>query len=422
MKVSHSAFIHQMNREILANPKIDKRHIIQFVNRKEYIKCLAQIKRLRPSLSKLASIQPLRMINAVCCSLRSSTKLKNYKHISYIEEDIKIDVHRLASRTVLVPWGVKQIKAPLIWKHTTGVRTKVGVIDTGVDFSHPDLRASVAGGVNLLHHGRPAMDDNGHGSHIIGTIAAASQGQWLSNRYDREFGHKREFGIVQGTGLGRGFHPYSFNNSFDGNSRTGSSARGLTGVAPQASIYAIKAFDKQGSAFVSDIVLGIEWCIRNQMDIINMSFGMKNRSPALRDAVKTAHDAGIIIVASSGNDGEATTVDYPARFVQAIAVGATNKKKRIASFSNRGKGISIYAPGDQIYSTWIHHGYRELSGTSMATSHVTGVIALLRSLNHKLTSKGVKALLKRTASPIKDKSKYIIGEINAQRAIRSYMK
>ena len=136
-----------------------------------------------------------------------------------------------------IPWGVQEIKAPQAWSSTTGHRIKVGVIDTGVDFNHPDLKHSLARGINLLNRGTLPHDDNGHGTHIAGTIAAANQ------------------------------------------------LHGMIGVAPRATIYPVKAFDHNGSAFVSDIILGIEWCVRNRMDVINMSFGMKTRSKSLLNAV-----------------------------------------------------------------------------------------------------------------------------------------
>ncbi len=136
-----------------------------------------------------------------------------------------------------IPWGVQEIQAPQAWSSTTGHRIKVGVIDTGVDFSHPDLRQSLARGINLLNRGALPHDDNGHGTHIAGTIAAANQ------------------------------------------------LHGMIGVAPRPTIYPVKAFDQNGSAFVSDIILGIEWCVRNRMDVINMSFGMKTRSKSLLNAV-----------------------------------------------------------------------------------------------------------------------------------------
>ncbi|WP_058300966.1 S8 family peptidase [Gorillibacterium timonense] len=283
------------------------------------------------------------------------TRLLNEHHRALIHEtsdDSTSSPSAYRTGSLTVPWGVREIKAPAVWERSTGNAIRIAVIDTGIDYRHPDLRGAAAGGVNLVSPGRPPWDDNGHGTHIAGTIAASSK-------------------------IG-----------------------GINGVAPEAHIYAVKAFDRNGTAYVSDIVAGIEWCIRNKMDIINMSFGMKTSHRGLQDAVKAAYHSGIVVVASSGNEGQLGDIDYPARYRQAIAVGATTRGGRLASFSNRGRRIDLYAPGDKIVSTWLNGGYRELSGTSMATSHVSGVIALLLSVRPGLSPAAIKRALTRGTTAV----------------------
>ena len=220
-----------------------------------------------------------------------------------------------------IPWGVLRIRAPEVWNRTTGYGVKVGVIDTGVDFLHPDLRHSLQQGVNLLHRSMPPYDDNGHGTHITGTIAAANR------------------------------------------------LRGMIGVAPRASVYPVKAFDAGGTAYVSDIVRAIDWCVRNRMDVINMSFGMDRSSSSLEIAVAGAWRAGLMIVASAGNDSKRGVVDFPA-------------------LSGR------------IYSCWPRGRHREMSGTSMATSHVTGAIALLLAYRPGLTPAQIMKIVRTSARPL----------------------
>lgn len=386
--MNYSGFLRHIHKDIVSNKNVNKKQIIRFTCKKEFKSCISQIKKLKSSLGKLAAVQPIHSINAICCSLRSGAKRLKHSGILFIEEDIRIKVHHFPGmfpfyfqrgetlNLPTIPWGVEEIKAPLAWKKSEGKNIKIGVVDTGADFSHPDLRSSLAGGVNFIQRNRPAYDDNGHGTHIAGTIAADNK------------------------------------------------SSGILGVAPKSSIYAVKAFDKNGSAFVSDIILAIDWCVRHKMDIINMSFGMKNRSISLRDSIRSAHKAGVIVVASSGNDGEKGSIDYPARFTQTIAVGATEKNRQIASFSNQGKGINIYAPGNKIYSTWLNNGFNTISGTSMATSHVSGTIALLLSIRSGLTTNKIKALLKRTALPLKTKTRNSTstGIVNAYKATQSYIK
>ncbi|WEK56446.1 MAG: S8 family peptidase [Candidatus Cohnella colombiensis] len=270
-----------------------------------------------------------------------------------------------------IPWGVKQIGAPETWSRTTGHRVKVGIIDTGVDFSHPDLRHSLEPGINLLDRSQMPYDDNGHGTHIAGTIAAANQ------------------------------------------------LHGVIGVAPRARIYPIKAFDHQGSAFVSDIILGIEWCVYNKMDVVNMSFGMHTKNQSLLRAVNNAHRSGVLIVASSGNDGKIGHIDYPARYSKTIAVGATNRVGKVASFTNRSRLIDVFAPGERIVSTWPRGKHREMSGTSMATSHVTGAIALLLAIRPKLTPAQIKACIQKSAVPLRNsKALQSVGELNVARMLK----
>jgi subtilisin len=151
-----------------------------------------------------------------------------------------------------------------------------------------------------------------------------------------------------------------------------------------------------------------------------MSFGMKTRSKALLGAVINAHNAGVIIVASSGNDGKRRTVDYPARYPQTIAVGATNKQRRVAAFSNRGSYIDVYAPGDKIVSAWLRGKYNEMSGTSMATSHVSGAIALLLAHKPGLAPSEIKSIIKRSVQPLRgSKARRTIGELDIMRMMQA---
>ncbi|MDR9857706.1 S8 family peptidase [Paenibacillus sp. VCA1] len=340
---------------------------------------LQELKALHPDWPDLPTSRALK---AVLTPLSGSAKhLDPYKNDILIEEDSLVQVHTLANKTSQgpgIPYGVKQIQAPKAWSTSTGYRIKIGVIDTGADYYHPDLRGSLAKGINLLNRHMLPFDDNGHGTHIAGTIAAAN------------------------------------------------STEGMIGVAPRATIYPVKAFDHNGSAYVSDIIQGIDWCIRNRMHIINMSFGMKTRSKALLEIVNKAYVSGISIIASSGNDSKRRNIDYPAKYPQTISVGATDRHRRIASFSNRGEFIDIYAPGDKIISSWTQGKYHEMSGTSMATSHVSGAIALLLAQNPDLMPDEIKALLQQTATPIKSRKgqrRPVEGlEVNALKLLKEGMK
>jgi subtilisin len=371
-----AAFIRLLQDTMACTDATTVKRIIRFRRASDYRYFLQQLSQVASSSSPQKSIRQMPSIRGISCRLPAEETLERFSGRVWIEKDCKISVHSSAQKSIIVdkgiPWGVNQIKAPQAWSTTTGHRIKVGVIDTGADFSHPDLRHSLSRGINLLNRSMLPHDDNGHGTHIAGTIAAANQLQ------------------------------------------------GMIGVAPRALISPVKAFDHNGSAFVSDIILGIEWCIRNRMNVINMSFGMKTRSKALLGAVINAHNAGIIIVASSGNDGKRRTVDYPARYPQTIAVGATNKLRRVAPFSNRGAYIDVYAPGDKIVSAWLRGKYNEMSGTSMATSHVSGAIALLLAHKPGLTPTEIKSIIKRSVQPLRgSKARRTIGELDVMRMMQA---
>jgi len=230
-----------------------------------------------------------------------------------------------------LPWGVDRIDAEYAWSTTTGYGVKVGVVDTGIDYTHPDLDANCKGGVNTINPRKSYKDDNGHGTHVAGIIAAENN----------------EIGVV--------------------------------GVAPDAWLYGVKVLDRRGSGFVSDVIEGITWCIDNGMDIINMSLGTNSDIQSLHDACDAAAVAGLLLVAAAGNDGGA--IDYPAAYASVIAVAATDSSDNRASWSSYGPEMDIAAPGVDIYSTYLGGGYATASGTSMAAPHVAGTLALNLSAN-----------------------------------------
>ncbi|MDG0873000.1 S8 family peptidase [Paenibacillus thiaminolyticus] len=354
-----TALLHMLLQEMSFSGRPSAKQLIRFHRPERFAAFSKALRRLRRNRPELQHIRELPLIRAWSCPVPESAAqlLARYPNEFTIEDDALIAIQAASHRPVSwergIPWGVRQIKAPQAWGTTTGHRVHIGVIDTGADYRHPDLRQSLMRGVNFVHRGMPPYDDNGHGTHIAGTIAAANQ----------------MYGII--------------------------------GVAPRALIHPVKSFDENGAAYVSDIINGIEWCVRNGMHIINMSFGMKSRSKSLLQAVTQAYQSGVTVVASSGNDAKRKSVDYPARYSQTISVGATDRLRRIAPFSNRGQFVDIYAPGEKIVSSWIKGQYHEMSGTSMATSHISGAIALLLAVRPRLKPGEIKALLRRTANPIR---------------------
>lgn len=294
-------------------------------------------------------LKRLDLVNSLVVTVPSAAvanKLKNLHDVKRVEVDAIAHVSAppqtqpITQPTQSLPWGVSRIDAAKSWPTSRGNGVKVAVIDTGIDKSHPDLTENIKGGINFVQSGRGAKaiidptawnDDNGHGTHVSGTIAAADN------------------------------------------------AIGVIGVAPEAQLYGVKVLNSAGSGYVSDIISGVEWSVNNNIQVINMSLGLTSHVQALQDAVNAADNAGVVVVAAAGNsgDGNAATnnVNYPAKYSSTIAVSATDSIDRIATFSSDGVEVEIAAPGVNIYSTTRGGGYGNMSGTSMATPHVAGVIA-----------------------------------------------
>jgi len=271
-------------------------------------------------------------INAAVADMtaQSVASLKKDSNVAYVEPDNIVK----ASATTLTNWGVADIKAPNSWQSgLTGKGVNIAIIDTGAG-PHSDLL--IAGGTNVINGSSTTSyaDDNGHGTHVAGIIAAK--------------------------GLNGG----------------------VEGVAPEASIYAVKALNSSGSGYTSDIISGIDWAINNKMNIVSMSLGSNQSDASLQSAVDTAYNYGLLIVAAAGNDGNTsgtgTNTEFPANYSSVIAVGAVDSNNNRAYFSSTGSKVEVAAPGVNVESTYLNNSYESMSGTSMATPFVAGDLALLK--------------------------------------------
>lgn len=235
----------------------------------------------------------------------------------------------MAANRPELTWGINRVHAPAAWDTTEGKDVKVAVIDTGIDMNHPDLQGKVDGGYSAIKKSENPddyMDDNGHGTHVSGTIAARRDG------------------------------------------------KGVVGVAPKARLYAVKVLDADGSGNLSDVIDGIIWAAKNGMQVANMSLGAPVASDAMQRAVRYAKGSGVIIVAAAGNSGG--SVGYPGSYPEVIAVSASDSGDKLASFSSRGPEVDFVAPGVDVVSSKMGGGYVSYSGTSMACPHVAGLVAL----------------------------------------------
>ena len=307
---------------------------------------------------------------------------------SYVEPDAKVQVQAVPNDPYWnMQWGPQKIGADFAWNTTVGDPSLlVAVIDTGVDYLHPDIAANyVALGRDWVNNDDDPLDDFGHGTHCTGIIAAV------------------------------------MNNG-----------EGIAGLA-QVRIMVEKAFDSYGYGYADTIANSIIHATDSGAKIISMSFGGYTDSQLMHDAVKYAYNAGVLLVASTGND-ESNSRMYPAAYDEVIAVTATDQSDQKAWFSNWGDWVELAAPGVDIYSTMptyevymnVAYGfsmnYDYMSGTSMACPHVAGVAALAWSRYSNRTRDWVRMWLSYTADDLGDSGfdvDFGNGRVNAQNAVNT---
>ena len=235
-------------------------------------------------------------------------------------------------------YGVEMIIAKSIWPEAQkGAGVRIAVIDSGCDINHESLKNNIAGVRNFTDEDKKnpniVVDRVGHGTHVIGTICA--------------------------------------------------NGSNVTGVAPDAQIYVLKAINRTGTGKLSWVVNAIKYAIELKVDIISMSLGISENSAKLEKAIKEAVNNNIAVVCAAGNEGDGNSdsfeYSYPAAYIDVISVGAVDKKGVPARFTNSNTTIDLVAPGVDILSTYPNNKFAVLSGTSMATPHVTGSLALLKN-------------------------------------------
>ncbi len=272
-----------------------------------------------------------------------------------------------------IPSGVNQIKAPLAWDCSRGKGIAVAVLDTGIDGTHPDLAPNYKGGASMVA-GEPGPEDgNGHGTHCAGTIAAAINGA------------------------------------------------GVVGVAPAASLYAVKVLSASGSGNWSYLISGLDWCIKRRIRVASMSLGGSSAPSALETMCDVAWNRGLLLIAAAGNTGATSSpgVGVPANYANVVAVSAIDGANTIASFSSRGPDVELCAPGVQVLSTLPGGGHGKMSGTSMACPHASGVAAVAWGGHRFSDNVTIRRVLARTADilgvPGRDEL-YGYGRVDARQA------
>jgi subtilisin family serine protease len=262
--------------------------------------------------------------------------MKKNKNSSKLLPFIREDVFGLSPQSVQIyGWEIKKFNIQNHWINSQGENTKVAVIDTGCDLDHPDIKNNLLQGINLIDNKKDPIDDNGHGTHVAGTIAGENNGI------------------------------------------------GMVGVAPKCKIIPIKTLDENGNGGNKAIAAGIVWAADRDCDFITMSLGTAQDSKDIHKAIIYATKKGCIIFCAAGNSGENTPIMYPARYNETIAIGSIDRNLRRSDFTCAGEELEFLSPGQDIFSCVPDNSYAVMSGTSMATPFAVGCACLLLSFYKK---------------------------------------
>ncbi|MGQ4664844.1 S8 family peptidase [Metabacillus halosaccharovorans] len=284
---------------------------------------------------------------------------------------IPFTIQTVLKDTKIIPPGIKLVGAPNSWEQGYfGNGNVIAVLDTGCDSSHFELQNQIIDVYNFttddMGDPKNIKDYNGHGTHVCGTICAEEND------------------------------------------------RGVVGVAPKAKLLVLKVLSGQGYGETKWVTEGIRYATKwrgpngERVRVISMSLGGKDDHPELHKAIQEAISQEILVVCAAGNEGdgnhETDEFAYPGAYPEVVQVGSVNLQKEISTFSNTNKVIDLVAPGEEIISTYLNNEFAVLSGTSMATPHVSGAVVLIieqceKEYDRSLTEAEVYAqLIKRTIS------------------------
>lgn len=282
--------------------------------------------------------------------------LHSRNDVRYVERD---GVVRAIGETL--PWGVDRIDADVAHDiGSTASGTDIAILDTGIDSDHSDLVDNLGKGYapkpcdSSSSTGEclePWDDDNGHGTHCAGIADAVDN------------------------------------------------THGVIGTSTEATLHAVKVLAENGYGSYSNVAEGLEWVADQGYDVGSMSLGGESDSQTMKDACQYAYDKGVLLVAAASNEGPCSDcVEYPAKYSTVIAVSATEKDDDLADYSSTGPEVELAAPGTYVYSTYVGDDYAYMSGTSMATPHVSGTGAIVMA--DGTTNKEARQRLRDTAEDI----------------------
>jgi vacuolar-type H+-ATPase subunit F/Vma7 len=255
-------------------------------------------------------------------------------------------------------WNLELIGAYEAWLKTKGEGVRIGIIDTGCDYRHENLKDRFdqrSPGFDFVRNNTRPLDENGHGTHVAGTVAGAK-----------------------------------------------------TGVAPESTLYALRVLDSYGCGSEIDVILALEWAVDHNLNVVNMSIGFGYDSIPLGDACKVAVDKGIVVCAAAGNEAYEPCFPGDYDFPGIISVAAVDKSHKRPFWSRISENNDLSAPGIDIISSTPENSYAKMSGTSMATPHVAGSAALVMAYCHE-EPLSIEKMLEQNTEDIGEKEKYGFG-------------
>lgn len=376
-------------------PELDWKIIVQSEDEKDskhYIEGEAVIKlkegydegawlKRHPSLTLVKDISPYFIIQSK--ELKTSELLAvliEQEEIEFAEPNYIISkqaVKHIPNDEFFKPyqWNLSHISVEEGWEFSSGSKdVTIAIIDTGVDPNHDDLQGKVLPGFNAIDGSTNSYDTHGHGTHVAGIAAA------LTNNVS-----------------------------------------GIAGIAWKNTILPVKVLNERGEGSSFEVARGIRWAVDQGADVINLSLGDYHHSIILYDAIRYAYKNDVVLISASGNDGIGEPM-YPAMYDEVLTVGSVNQNRDVSFFSNYGNHLDVTAPGEQIPSTFPDNSYVVMSGTSMATPHVTGLAGLIRAIRPDLTNEEVYNVIRDNAIDHGSKGKdpyYGFGEINVAKALRA---
>lgn len=259
-----------------------------------------------------------------------------------------------------------------------GKKIKVWIVDTWISYNHPDLKNQISKTIawyDFVNDDNDPLDDQGHGTHVSGTIASEINGAWIF------------------------------------------------GVNPNVELVGLKICDSSWFCPTYWVLKALEYAKENKLDILNMSLGAKGNiatSPVCL-AIKDITDAGTIVVAAAGNSNIDTSRFVPGWCSESLTVWAVDENNTRATFSNYGEKVDVAAPWVWIYSTYLHDGYKSLNGTSMATPHIVGIVSILKTFKPELTTNEIKAILKSNTLPVQtENNKKIASQVDLEKILTGF--